>query len=167
VSRLRALVTAPLRGAGLDKLRQLVDVVYDPWIEQTPLRIYSAEQLAEQISSHAADVVVVESDSVAGPVFELGLRAIASTRGDPNNVDVTGATLMDSSGLSVDDRLTAKTLDDVIGAAAGSSQPTIRPLLDLLPIAGGSGTPSNLLSQISSGTLKPALATMMTIGSAI
>ena len=85
-------MTAPLRGAGLDKLRQLVDVVYDPWIEQAPLRIYSAEQLAEQISSHAADVVVVESDSVAGPVFELGLRAIASTRGDPNNVDVAGAT---------------------------------------------------------------------------
>jgi D-3-phosphoglycerate dehydrogenase len=34
----------------------------------------------------------VESDSVSGPVFELGLRAIASTRGDPNNVDVAGAT---------------------------------------------------------------------------
>src|SRR6202048_899870 len=92
VTGLRALVTAPLRGAGLDKLRQLVDVVYDPWVEQIPLRIYSAEQLAEQISSHAADVVVVESDSVSGPVFELGRRAIASTRGDPNNVDVAGAT---------------------------------------------------------------------------
>jgi D-3-phosphoglycerate dehydrogenase / 2-oxoglutarate reductase len=92
VSRLRALVTAPLRGAGLDKLRQLVDVVYDPWIDQSPLRIYSAEQLAERIRSSAANIVVVESDSVGGPVFELGLRAIASTRGDPNNVDVAGAT---------------------------------------------------------------------------
>jgi D-3-phosphoglycerate dehydrogenase / 2-oxoglutarate reductase len=92
VSRLRALVTAPLRGPGFDKLRQFADVVYDPWIDQTPLRIYSAEQLADRISSEAADVVVVESDSVGGPVFELGLRAIASTRGDPNNVDVAGAT---------------------------------------------------------------------------
>ncbi len=88
----RALVTAPLRGAGLDKLRRLADVVYDPWIDQTPLRIYSAEQLAERISAERADVVVVESDSVAGPVFELGLRAVASTRGDPNNVDVAAAT---------------------------------------------------------------------------
>jgi D-3-phosphoglycerate dehydrogenase len=35
---------------------------------------------------------VVESDSVRGPVFDLGLRAIASTRGDPNNVDIAGAT---------------------------------------------------------------------------
>jgi D-3-phosphoglycerate dehydrogenase len=88
-------VTAPLRGPGFDKLRELTDVVYDPWIDATPLRIYSAEQLAERISSEAADIVVVESDSVAGPVFELGaraLRAIASTRGDPNNVDIPGAT---------------------------------------------------------------------------
>ncbi len=88
----RALVTAPLRGAGFAKLRRLADVVYDPWIEHTPLRIYSAEQLAERISAEGADIVVVESDSVGGPVFELGLRAIASTRGDPNNVDIAGAT---------------------------------------------------------------------------
>jgi D-3-phosphoglycerate dehydrogenase len=88
----RALVTAPLRGDGLEKLRRLADVVYDPWIDQKPLRIYTAEQLAERISSVGADLVVVESDSVGGPVFELGLRAIASTRGDPNNVDVAGAT---------------------------------------------------------------------------
>lgn len=67
-------------------------MVYDPWIDQTPLRIYSAEQLAERITAESADVVVVESDSVKGPVFDLGLRAIASTRGDPNNVDVAGAT---------------------------------------------------------------------------
>ncbi|QLL08373.1 NAD(P)-dependent oxidoreductase [Mycobacterium vicinigordonae] len=91
-SRPRALVTAPLRGPGFDKLRQLADVVYDPWIEATPLRIYSAEQLAERITAEAADVVVVESDSVEGPVLRLGLRAIASTRGDPNNVDISGAT---------------------------------------------------------------------------
>ena len=95
---LRALVTAPLRGPGLDKLRRLADVVYDPWIDQTPLRIYSAGQLADRIRSEAADVVVVEGDSVSGPVFELGLRAIASTRGDPNNVDVAGAT---SAGIPV------------------------------------------------------------------
>jgi D-3-phosphoglycerate dehydrogenase / 2-oxoglutarate reductase len=88
----RALVTAPLRGDGFEKLRRLADVVYDPWIDQKPLRIYTAEQLAERISSVGADVVVVESDSVGGPVFELDLRAIASTRGDPNNVDVAGAT---------------------------------------------------------------------------
>ncbi len=85
-------MTAPLRGDGFDKLRELADVVYDPWIDQTPLRIYTAEQLAQRASAENADVLVVESDSVGGPVFDLRLRAIASTRGDPNNVDIPGAT---------------------------------------------------------------------------
>ncbi|MGV0792828.1 NAD(P)-dependent oxidoreductase [Mycolicibacterium sp. XJ1819] len=92
MTRLRALVTAPLRGAGLIRLRQLVDVVYDPWIEQRPLRLYTAEQLAERARAEQADILVVEADSVTGPVLDLALRAVASTRGDPNNVDVAGAT---------------------------------------------------------------------------
>jgi D-3-phosphoglycerate dehydrogenase len=85
-------VTAPLRGDGFAKLKELADVVYDPWIDQTPLRIYTAEQLAERAAAEKADVLVVESDSVGGPVLDLPLRAIASTRGDPNNVDVAAAT---------------------------------------------------------------------------
>ncbi|MDM4141587.1 MULTISPECIES: NAD(P)-dependent oxidoreductase [Mycobacterium] len=91
-SKPRALVTAPMRGPGFATLRELADVVYDPWIEQTPVRIYSAEQLAERITDEGAEIVVVESDSVRGPVFDLGVRVIASTRGDPNNVDIAGAT---------------------------------------------------------------------------
>jgi D-3-phosphoglycerate dehydrogenase len=70
----------------------LADVVYDPWIDQTPLRIYSADQLAERTAAEGANLLVVESDSVAGPVFDLPLWAVASTRGDPNNVDIPGAT---------------------------------------------------------------------------
>jgi D-alanyl-D-alanine carboxypeptidase/D-alanyl-D-alanine-endopeptidase (penicillin-binding protein 4) len=62
---------------------------------------------------------------------------------DGAKVDTGGAKLLDSSGLSVDDRLTAETLDEVVNAAAGSAQPELRPLVDLLPIAGGSGTLSN------------------------
>jgi D-3-phosphoglycerate dehydrogenase len=88
----RALVTAPLRGPGFDKLRQLAEVTYDPWIDQTPLRIYNAEQLAARAAELEATVLVVESDSVKGPVFDLPLVAVASTRGDPNNVDLAAAT---------------------------------------------------------------------------
>jgi D-3-phosphoglycerate dehydrogenase len=88
----RALVTSPLRGPGFDKLRQLVDVVYDPWLEQRPLRIYNADQLAERIDAEEATVLIVETDSVKGPVLERPLVAIASTRGDPNNVDIAAAT---------------------------------------------------------------------------
>jgi D-alanyl-D-alanine carboxypeptidase/D-alanyl-D-alanine-endopeptidase (penicillin-binding protein 4) len=62
---------------------------------------------------------------------------------DDAKVDTTNARLFDSSGLSVDDRLTAETLDEVVNAAAGSAEPKLRPLVELLPIAGGSGTLSN------------------------
>ncbi|HWW43459.1 MAG TPA: NAD(P)-dependent oxidoreductase [Acidimicrobiia bacterium] len=88
----RALVTAPFRGAGLDTLRSIADVVLDPWIDHSPLRILNGEQLAEWVQAEHADLLIVESDSVKGPVLELPLRAIGSCRGDPNNVDVAAAT---------------------------------------------------------------------------
>ncbi|HLS00114.1 MAG TPA: D-alanyl-D-alanine carboxypeptidase/D-alanyl-D-alanine-endopeptidase [Mycolicibacillus parakoreensis] len=72
--------------------------------------------------------------SFAGAV-EAVLRRLAAA-----GIDTTDATLVDSSGLSLDDRLTATTLDEVVQAAAGPDHLTLRPLLDLLPIAGGSGT---------------------------
>jgi D-3-phosphoglycerate dehydrogenase / 2-oxoglutarate reductase len=87
-----ALVTAPFRGEGLEKLERLAEVVYDPWIEQQPLRMYNAEQLAERIQRDGANIVIVESDSVRGPVLDLPLLAVGSCRGDPNNVDVAAAT---------------------------------------------------------------------------
>jgi D-3-phosphoglycerate dehydrogenase / 2-oxoglutarate reductase len=90
--RHRALVTAPFRGAGLDTLRSIADVVLDPWIDHSPLRILNGEQLAERVQAEQADLLIVESDSVKGPVLELPLRAIGSCRGDPNNVDVAAAT---------------------------------------------------------------------------
>lgn len=88
----RALVTAPVRGPGLALLRQLADVVLEPWIDQRPLRIYDAEGLAARAAEVGADVVVVEADRCAGPLFELPLVAVATTRGDPANVDVAAAT---------------------------------------------------------------------------
>ena len=90
--RPRALVTAPVRGDGLELLRDLADVVYDPWIEHQPLRIYSAEQLAERAAAEDASILVVEADHCAGPVFSRQLVAVASCRGDPNNVDIAAAT---------------------------------------------------------------------------
>jgi D-3-phosphoglycerate dehydrogenase / 2-oxoglutarate reductase len=91
--RPKALVTAPFRGDGLETLRELCsDVVLDPWIDHRPLRLYRAEQLAERIEAEGATLLVVESDSVKGPVLDLPLLAIGSCRGDPTNVDIPGAT---------------------------------------------------------------------------
>ena len=88
--RPKALVTAAVRGPGLDLLGELADLVLDSWLDQPSLRIYNAEQLAERVAAEGANVVVVESDQCAGPLFEQPLLAVASCRGDPNNVDVAG-----------------------------------------------------------------------------
>lgn len=86
------LSTAPLRGEGLDRLRALGEVVLDPWIDHEPLRLYNAAQLAERAAEVGATVVICEADSCKGPVFDLPLVAVGSTRGDPTNVDVAAAT---------------------------------------------------------------------------
>jgi D-3-phosphoglycerate dehydrogenase len=86
------LSTAPLRGPGLDALQQLGDVIVDPWIDHQPLRLYNSEQLAERAKEVGATVIICEADSCKGPVFDLPLVAIGSTRGDPTNVDIAGAT---------------------------------------------------------------------------
>jgi D-3-phosphoglycerate dehydrogenase len=87
-----ALVTAPLRGPALDDLRQHADVVLEPWIDQVPIRLYGADQLAARIAELGATIVICEADSCSGPVLDLPLVAIGSTRGDPTNVDLVGAT---------------------------------------------------------------------------
>ena len=92
LTRPRALVTTPVRGPGVDLLRELADLVIDPWIDHQPLRIYNAEQLASRAADEGATILMVEADRCAGPVFDLPLLAVASTRGDPNNVDIDAAT---------------------------------------------------------------------------
>ncbi|MEV6607285.1 D-alanyl-D-alanine carboxypeptidase/D-alanyl-D-alanine-endopeptidase [Kutzneria sp. NPDC051319] len=66
-----------------------------------------------------------------------------------NNFDLTGVTMSDGSGLSTQDRVTAKLLSSIMTVAAGpdgGSDPRVaklRPLLNGLPVAGGSGTLSD------------------------
>jgi len=86
------LSTAPLRGPGLDALRGLGDVVLDPWIDHQPLRLYDAEALAARAVDEGASILICEADRCAGPVLDLPLIAIGSTRGDPTNVDLPAAT---------------------------------------------------------------------------
>ncbi|MEZ5245683.1 MAG: NAD(P)-dependent oxidoreductase [Acidimicrobiales bacterium] len=92
MSRLVALVTAPLRGPALEDLRRIADVEFDPWIEYQPIKLHGPDELAERIRDLGASIVVCEADFCSGPVFELPLKVIGSTRGDPTNVDVAGAT---------------------------------------------------------------------------
>ena len=90
--RPKALITAPFRGPGVERLREVADLVIDPWLDHRPLRLYDAAGLAQRIDEEGATIVVCEGDTVAGPVLERPLVAIGSARGDPTNVDVAAAT---------------------------------------------------------------------------
>jgi D-alanyl-D-alanine carboxypeptidase/D-alanyl-D-alanine-endopeptidase (penicillin-binding protein 4) len=127
------VTTAPGPATG----KQLATVQSAPLIERLNEMMNDSDNvMAEGIAREVA-AATKHPVSFAGAVDAVTARLTAA------NIDLTGAVLMDSSGLSVDDRLTATTLDEVMGEAAGPDQPRLRPLLDVLPIAGGSGTLSN------------------------
>jgi D-alanyl-D-alanine carboxypeptidase/D-alanyl-D-alanine-endopeptidase (penicillin-binding protein 4) len=114
--------------------RQLAVVQSAPLVQRLgEMMDHSDNVLAESIAREVA-AAINRPRSFAGAVDAVTNRLSNA------HVDTTGAALLDSSGLSVDDRLTAKTLDGTVQAAAGPDQPSLRALLDLLPIAGGSGT---------------------------
>jgi D-3-phosphoglycerate dehydrogenase len=91
-ARPKALVTAAVRGPGLDLLHQLADLVLDSWLDLPQLRIYNAQQLAARVAEEGANIVVVEGDSCGAELYEQPMIAVASCRGDPTNVDVAAAT---------------------------------------------------------------------------
>ncbi|BAN29527.1 D-alanyl-D-alanine carboxypeptidase/D-alanyl-D-alanine-endopeptidase [Mycobacterium avium subsp. hominissuis] len=114
--------------------RQLAVVQSAPLVQRlSEMMDHSDNVLAECIAREVAA-------AINRPRSFAGAADAVTNRLSTAHVDTAGATLMDSSGLSVDDRLTAKTLDGVLQAAAGPDQPALRALLDLLPIAAGSGT---------------------------
>ena len=81
-----------MRGPGFDKLQEIADVVYDPFIEHTPLKLHSEEDLAKRLAEEGATIVISEADKIAGAVLDQPLVVIGSTRGDPTNVDIPAAT---------------------------------------------------------------------------
>ena len=100
------------------------------------------------------EVMMRASDNVAAEA--LG-RELALSRGLPadsagagravldilreHGLDVTGARLDDTSGLSGEDQATTGLLDAVLTAAARGTE--LRPLLDTLPVAAATGTLAN------------------------
>ncbi|HYX99154.1 MAG TPA: D-alanyl-D-alanine carboxypeptidase/D-alanyl-D-alanine-endopeptidase [Mycobacterium sp.] len=116
--QLAAVQSAPL----IDRLNEMMNV--------------SDNVMAECIAREVAA-------SMQRPLSFAGAVDAVTNRLSTAHIDTGSAILRDSSGLSVEDRLTAKILDSVVQAAAGAGQPALRPLLDLLPIAGGSGTLSD------------------------
>lgn len=117
--------------------REIASVQSPPLIERLREMMNASDNvMAESIGREVA-VAQGKPASFAGAAQSVTERLAAE------GVEMTGTTVVDSSGLSWDDRLTALALDGVFGAATSDDHPALRPLLDVLPIAGGSGTLSN------------------------
>ncbi|MGJ6966124.1 NAD(P)-dependent oxidoreductase [Streptosporangium sp. G11] len=84
----RALVLAPMRGQEWNRLRELIDVHYDP-AEHRP---HQAAELARQLADTGARILITESDEVAGPVLDLPLLVVGCARSEAGNVDLPVAT---------------------------------------------------------------------------
>ena len=85
--------TAPLRGPGVDTLRELGELIEEPWIDATSMRLLNDEQLAARIAETGRHDRHLRGRPVRrASARAAGLVAIGSTRGDPTNVDIPGAT---------------------------------------------------------------------------
>lgn len=92
--------------------RELASVESAPLMERLrQMMVNSDNVMAESIGREVA----AESQR---PLSFAGAAGAVSARLAGEGIDMTGAKLLDSSGLSVDNRLTAITLDEVIGEAA-------------------------------------------------
>ena len=126
--------------------RQLAAVRSAPLIERLNEMMRVSDNVMAECIAREVAASMHRSLSFAGAVDAV------TNRLNTAHIDTRSATLQDSSGLSVDDHLTAKTLDAVVQAAAGPDEPALRPLLDLLPIAGGSGTLSERFLDTAANT---------------
>jgi serine-type D-Ala-D-Ala carboxypeptidase/endopeptidase (penicillin-binding protein 4) len=120
-----------------------------------------ATVLGTVVSAPVSDLVeqtIRASDNVLAEV--LAREVAVRRKGDPSfagaadqtlaalsqaGFDVTGAHMVDGSGLSTDDRVPAKLLSAILAAAAAPAQGThdtqfLRPIVTGLPVAGGDGT---------------------------
>ncbi|MGH3974758.1 MAG: D-alanyl-D-alanine carboxypeptidase/D-alanyl-D-alanine endopeptidase, partial [Pseudonocardiaceae bacterium] len=114
--------------------------VSSPPIEELVATVLSTSDnvLAEALAREVAHA------TGAQPSFSGAAQAVLTVLRD-HGFDVSGATLMDGSGLSEQDAVPARLLTDLLSAAAApdESQPrtsALRPMLVGLPVAGSSGT---------------------------
>ena len=117
--QLAAVQSAPL----IDRLNEMMNV--------------SDNVMAECIAREVAA-------AMQRPLSFTGAVDAVTNRLNTAHIDTTGgAILRDSSGLVRRRPADRQNPRWVVQAAAGPDEPTLRPLLDLLPIAGGSGTLSD------------------------
>lgn len=118
-------------------------------VSSAPLltRVDDMNRFSDNVMAEALSIEL--SVSQGGPAtLSGGAAAVVKTLRD-NGFDTSGVTLHDSSGLSYQNKIPAAFLDTLMGAISGpddSNSPNgarnakLRPILEGLPIAGGTGT---------------------------
>ena len=122
-------------------------------VRSAPLQTRVEDMLRFSDNVLAETLAIELSVARGGPAtLSAGAAAVKATLADAG-FDVAGVTMDDSSGLSYDNRVSATILDTVMSAASApesgsggdsgvsaQTRTAIRPLLDGLPIAAGTGT---------------------------
>ncbi len=125
-------------------------------VRSAPLQTRLRDMLGDS-DDVLAETIAIEIAQATGGRSSLdgGVAAVSAVLASAG-ADMTGVVLRDTNGLSVDDRIPASTLDGVLRAAAGSGDPRLRPLLDMLPISGATGTLAGRFGTTGSGGVSGA-----------
>ena len=88
---MRALITAKLTPEVLKKLKNLMEVIYEPWVKTGEI-YFDAKELAEKLEN--VDIFITETDDVKKKEFYemTDIKLLISCRGDPFNVNLKAAT---------------------------------------------------------------------------
>ena len=128
-------VTAPVEAAAAPAGAATVASV-----ESAPLVTRVGDMMRFSDNVLAETIAIELSQAKGGPAtIAGGTDAIISGLREAG-FDTDGVVLRDASGLSDENRVPAATLDEVMSAAAGDDHLALRPMLDALPIAAGTGT---------------------------
>ncbi|MGK2317431.1 D-alanyl-D-alanine carboxypeptidase/D-alanyl-D-alanine endopeptidase [Gordonia rhizosphera] len=109
-------------------------------VQSAPLETRVADMMRHSDNVLAETLGIELSVARGGPATLAGGVAAVESVLREHGFDLTGVTLADTSGLSAANRIPATLLDRLMTAASGPSQPLMRPMLDGLPVAGGTGT---------------------------
>ena len=109
-------------------------------VESAPLATRVGDMMRYSDNVLAETLAIELSESLGGGTsINDGAEAVVKVLED-KGFDTKGVTLKDSSGLSADDEVPARLLDEVVSAAADGKHPALTALLDTFPVAGGTGT---------------------------
>jgi len=132
-------VTKVVKGTAPDNAKPLGQVVSAPMSELVEHLLTTSDNVTAESLARAVAV-----SRQADPSFTGSAGAVLAALSQAG-FDVTGAHLVDGSGLSTADRVPAGLLASLLAAAAAPSSPEqgpelLRPIITGLPVAGGDGT---------------------------